>query len=146
MLSIAVGLHTQESDWARCAARAHRDGPTVVLAKTKKGYGMGGVGESRMTSHQQKKLDLDALKVFRDRFGLALTDDALAEMRFYALPENSRELAYLRERRAALGGHLPVRQDAANGSQALVFQVVIYDLPGRDGSRHRPGPHYLKRD
>jgi pyruvate dehydrogenase E1 component len=95
------------------AARAHRDGPTVVLAKTKKGYGMGGVGESRMTSHQQKKLDLDALKVFRDRFGLALTDDALAEMRFYALPENSRELAYLRERRAALGGHLPVRQDAA---------------------------------
>jgi pyruvate dehydrogenase E1 component len=65
------------------AARAHRGGPTVVLAKTKKGYGMGGVGESRMTSHQQKKLDLDALKVFRDRFGLALTDDALAEMRFY---------------------------------------------------------------
>ena len=58
------------------AARAHRDGPTVILAKTKKGYGMGGAGESRMTSHQQKKLDVDALKVFRDRFGLALTDDA----------------------------------------------------------------------
>ena len=74
---------------------------------------MGGVGESRMTSHQQKKLDLDALKVFRDRFGLALTDDALAEMRFYALPENSRESTYLRERRAALGGHLPVRRDSA---------------------------------
>ena len=95
------------------AARAHRDGPTVVLAKTKKGYGMGGVGESRMTSHQQKKLDLDTLKVFRDRFGLALSDDALANMRFYALPEGSRELEYLRERRAALGGHLPVRRDAA---------------------------------
>jgi pyruvate dehydrogenase E1 component len=55
------------------AARAHHDGPTIVLAKTKKGYGMGGVGESRMTSHQQKKLDFDALKVFRDRFGLALS-------------------------------------------------------------------------
>ena len=92
------------------AARGHSDGPTVVLAKTKKGYGMGGVGESRMTSHQQKKLDLGALKVFRDRFGLALSDEALAEMRFYSLAEDSRELAYLRERRAALGGELPVRR------------------------------------
>src|SRR5204862_6697280 len=71
------------------AARAHDDGPTVVLAKTKKGYGMGGVGESRMTSHQQKKLDLDALKAFRDRFGLALSDDALAEMPFHPLAEHS---------------------------------------------------------
>jgi len=95
------------------AARAHRDGPTIVLAKTKKGYGMGGVGESRMTSHQQKKLDLDALKVFRDRFGLALSDDALVEMRFHPLAENSRESVYLRERRAALGGPLPMRRATA---------------------------------
>jgi pyruvate dehydrogenase E1 component len=91
-------------------AQAHRGQPTVVLAKTKKGYGMGGAGESRMTSHQQKKLDLDALKVFRDRFGLALSDDALLEMRFHRLPEESRELAYLRERRRALGGQLPARR------------------------------------
>jgi pyruvate dehydrogenase E1 component len=96
------------------AAQAHDGQPTVVLAKTKKGYGMGGVGESRMTSHQQKKLDLDALKAFRDRFGLALSDDALAEMRFHSLAEDSRELTYLRERRAALGGCLPARRrDAA---------------------------------
>ena len=96
------------------AAQAQRGQPTVVLAKTKKGYGMGGVGESRMTSHQQKKLDLDALKAFRDRFGLALSDEALLEMRFHSLAEDSRELAYLRERRVALGGYLPVRrQDAA---------------------------------
>jgi pyruvate dehydrogenase E1 component len=91
-------------------AQAHRGQPTVVLAKTKKGYGTGGTGESRMTSHQQKKLDLEALKVFRDRLGLALSDDALLEMRFQSLPQDSREIEYLRERRAALGGYLPVRR------------------------------------
>ncbi|MFX8624387.1 pyruvate dehydrogenase (acetyl-transferring), homodimeric type, partial [Acinetobacter baumannii] len=55
---------------AFAAARAHRGQPTVILAKTKKGYGMGGAGESRMTAHQTKKLDLDALKAFRERFRL----------------------------------------------------------------------------
>ena len=96
------------------AAKAHRGQPSVVLAKTKKGYGMGGAGESRMTSHQQKKLDVDALRAFRDRFALPLSDEALAEMRFLRPHENSRELEYLRERRAALGGSLPVRQTRAS--------------------------------
>jgi len=95
------------------AARSHAGQPTVVLAKTKKGYGMGGVGESRMTSHQQKKLDLDALKAFRDRFRLDLTDDDLAQMHFHRPAEDSAELAYLRERRAALGGALPARRNDA---------------------------------
>src|SRR4051812_3209410 len=62
-------------------ARAHRGQPTVILAKTKKGYGMGAAGESRMTAHQQKKLDLDAIKIFRDRFHLPLSDEDLAELR-----------------------------------------------------------------
>ena len=95
------------------AAQAHRGEPTVVLAKTKKGYGMGGAGESRMTAHQQKKLDLDALRHLRDQFGLRLSDEDLREMRFYALPEDSPELRYLRQRRTALGGHLPMRRPAA---------------------------------
>jgi pyruvate dehydrogenase E1 component len=96
------------------SAQAHAGQPTVVLAKTKKGYGMGGAGESRMTSHQQKKLDLDALKAFRDRFRLALSDDDLLEMRFHPLAADSPDLAYLRERRAALGGPVPLRRrDAA---------------------------------
>ncbi|HEY3459940.1 MAG TPA: pyruvate dehydrogenase (acetyl-transferring), homodimeric type, partial [Casimicrobiaceae bacterium] len=77
------------------------------------GYGMGGAGESRMTSHQQKKLDLDALRAFRDRFHLALSDDDIEQMRFLALPDGSPELAYLRARRAALGGDLPVRRTEA---------------------------------
>jgi pyruvate dehydrogenase E1 component len=95
---------------AFAAARSHRGQPTVILAKTKKGYGMGGVGESRMTAHQAKKLDVAALKVFRDRFQLPLSDDDVAALRFYRPPEHSRELEYLAERRAALGGALPARR------------------------------------
>jgi pyruvate dehydrogenase E1 component len=92
------------------AAKAHKGRPTVILAKTKKGYGMGGAGESRMTSHQAKKLDIDALKAFRDRFALPLSDDDVAQLRFYRPAEDSQEMRYLRERRTALGGYMPARQ------------------------------------
>ena len=94
------------------AAALHKGRPTVILAKTKKGFGMGKAGESRMTVHQQKKLDVDALKEFRDRFALPLTDDDVAALKFYRPPEDSAELTYLRERRAALGGALPKRRRA----------------------------------
>ncbi len=92
------------------AAREHKGQPTVILAKTKKGYGMGGAGESRMTSHQQKKLDVEALMAFRDRFKLPLSDDDVTQMRFYKPAEDSVEMKYLHERRAALGGYLPQRR------------------------------------
>jgi pyruvate dehydrogenase E1 component len=95
---------------AFAAAKAHKGRPTVILAKTKKGYGMGGAGESRMTSHQAKKLDIDALKAFRDRFALPLSDDDVAELRFYRPAEDSQEMHYLRERRTALDGYMPARQ------------------------------------
>jgi pyruvate dehydrogenase E1 component len=95
---------------AFAAAKAHKGRPTVILAKTKKGYGMGGAGESRMTSHQAKKLDIDALKAFRDRFALPLSDDDVAQLRFYRPAEDSQEMRYLRERRASLGGYMPARQ------------------------------------
>ncbi len=95
---------------AFAAARAHQGRPTVILAKTKKGYGMGGAGESRMTSHQAKKLDLDAVKAFRDRFALPLSDDDVAQLRFYKPEPDSLEMRYLHERRAALGGALPARK------------------------------------
>ncbi|PNQ04040.1 alpha-ketoglutarate dehydrogenase [Sphingobium sp. SA916] len=94
---------------AFAAARAHKGRPTVILAKTKKGYGMGGAGESRMTAHQAKKLDIDALIAFRDRFGLPLSDEAVASLQFVKPAEDSPEMAYLRSRREALGGALPVR-------------------------------------
>ena len=94
---------------AFAAARAHRGQPTVILAKTKKGYGMGRAGESRMTAHQEKKLDLEALQDFRARFDLPLSDADLAELRFLRLPEGSAELSYLKRRRELLGGPVPSR-------------------------------------
>src|SRR4029077_59905 len=83
------------------AAQAHHGQPTVILAKTKKGFGMGGAGESRMTAHQAKKLDAGALKAFRDRFHLPLTDADLEQLRFYRPSDDSAEIAYLKQRRAA---------------------------------------------
>ncbi|KJK25961.1 pyruvate dehydrogenase [Burkholderiaceae bacterium 16] len=95
------------------AAQEHKGQPTVILAKTKKGYGMGEAGESRMTAHQQKKLDIDALLAFRDRFALPLDDDAVAALRFCKPAEDSPEMAYLHARRQALGGYLPARARTA---------------------------------
>jgi pyruvate dehydrogenase E1 component len=95
---------------AFAAARAHTGQPTVILAKTKKGYGMGDAGESRMTSHQQKKLDPASLRALRDRFSLPLSDEQVEELAFIKPAEDSVELRYLRARRAELGGYLPVRR------------------------------------
>ena len=95
---------------AFAAAKAHRGAPTVILAKTKKGYGMGGAGESRMTAHQAKKLDLEALRAFRDRFDLPLAEADLEGLSFLRPAEDSPEMVYLRARRAALGGSLPARR------------------------------------
>jgi pyruvate dehydrogenase E1 component len=97
---------------AFAAAQTHTGRPTVILAKTKKGFGMGGAGESRMTSHQAKKLDIDALRAFRDRFALPLGEQDLTELRFFKPAEDSAEMQYLRARRAALGGPLPLRNPA----------------------------------
>jgi len=94
---------------AFAAARAHKGRPTVILAKTKKGYGMGNAGESRMTAHQAKKLDVEALIEFRDRFKLPLTNDEVAALKFCKPADDSAEIAYLRARREALGGYMPKR-------------------------------------
>ncbi|MFM0208125.1 alpha-ketoglutarate dehydrogenase [Paraburkholderia sediminicola] len=91
------------------AAAKHCGQPTVILAKTKKGFGMGHAGESRNTSHQQKKLDVDALKAFRNRFALPLDDSAVEAMHFYKPGDDSAEQRYLHARRDALGGYLPKR-------------------------------------
>jgi pyruvate dehydrogenase E1 component len=95
---------------AFAAAKAHKGRPTVILAKTKKGYGMGNAGESRMTAHQSKKLDLEALVAFRDRFNLPLTQKDLEELNFFKPAADSREMKYLHKRRESLGGFLPARR------------------------------------
>ncbi len=109
---------------AFAAARAHTGQPTVILAKTKKGYGMGDAGESRMTSHQQKKLDPASLRGLRDRFSLPLSDEQVEELAFIKPAEDSVELRYLRARRAELGGYLPVRR--ANAPPVAVPALSAY--------------------
>lgn len=94
------------------AAVRHTGRPTVILAQTKKGYGMGEAGQGKMTTHQAKKLDAGALLDFRDRFDLPLTDTQVEDLAFYKPADNSDEMRYLRERRAELGGSIPRRISA----------------------------------
>ena len=94
---------------AYSAAVKHKGQPTVILAKTIKGYGMGKAGEGQNITHQQKKMDTAALKAFRDRFNVPISDEVIADIPFYKPAENSPEIQYLKAARAALGGSLPVR-------------------------------------
>jgi len=91
-------------------AVTHRGSPTVILAKTIKGYGLGEAGEGRNISHQQKKLNEEELREFRTRFGIPVSDEDLAEVPFYRAAEDSAEMRYLHERRKQLGGYLPARR------------------------------------
>ncbi|MGA2927161.1 MAG: pyruvate dehydrogenase (acetyl-transferring), homodimeric type [Solirubrobacteraceae bacterium] len=99
------------------AAANHAGNPTVILAKTIKGYGMGVSGEGQMITHQAKKMTEAALLAFRDRFELPLTDEQVLKAEYYKPPADSPEMEYLRERRAALGGSLPARRRKAGSLQ-----------------------------
>ncbi|WP_298351427.1 pyruvate dehydrogenase (acetyl-transferring), homodimeric type [Rhodoblastus sp.] len=92
------------------AAVEHKGQPTVILAKTVKGYGMGSAGEAQMMAHQAKKMSLEALKQFRDRFNIPVSDAEIEHLPFIRFPEGSQEMNYLRARRQALGGYLPARR------------------------------------
>ena len=96
------------------AATKHEGQPTVILAKTIKGYGMGHVGRAKNPTHQQKKLELDSIREFRDRFAIPIPDDQLADLPYFKPAEDSPEMKYLHERRAALGGYLPRRRQKAD--------------------------------
>ncbi len=104
------GGHDFKKLYAAFSAAVKTKGkPTVILAKTKKGYGMGKAGESKMTNHQQKELNLDALKEFRDRFQLDIPDNKIENLEFYKPSDDSDEIKYLKKRRDILGGPLPKR-------------------------------------
>jgi pyruvate dehydrogenase E1 component len=98
---------------AYAAATAHKGQPTVILAKTIKGYGMGEAGEAQNITHQQKKMGTTSVKAFRDRFKLPVRDEDLEKLPYLTFPEGSKELEYMRERRMALGGYLPSRRRTA---------------------------------
>jgi pyruvate dehydrogenase E1 component len=91
----------------------HKGQPTVILAKTIKGYGMGESGEAQNITHQQKKMSHDAIRKFRDRFQIPVADDKLDEVAYVTFPEGSPELEYMRARRMELGGYLPARRGKA---------------------------------
>ncbi len=95
---------------AYSAATKHAGQPTVILAKTIKGYGMGTAGEAQNITHQQKKMGTTSLEAFRDRFKLPIPDDKLDEIPYLNFAEDSEELKYMHERRKALGGYLPSRR------------------------------------
>lgn len=103
-------------------AMEHKGGPTVILAKTVKGYGMGEGGESRNFTHQAKKLDEEQMLQFRDRFNLPLTDEQVKACAFIRPSEDSPEMKYLHERRKALGGYLPSRN----------VKPITIKIPGRE--------------
>jgi pyruvate dehydrogenase E1 component len=98
---------------AYAAAMKHSGQPTVILAKTIKGYGMGEAGESQNITHQQKKMGTSSIKTFRDRFNIPVSDEQLDEVPYVKFAEGSAELNYMRERREALGGYLPARRRKA---------------------------------
>ncbi|MFA6050987.1 MAG: pyruvate dehydrogenase (acetyl-transferring), homodimeric type [Methylobacter sp.] len=92
------------------AAVNHQGQPTVILAKTIKGYGMGESGQAQNITHQQKKMSTSSLSSFRDRYGLPVTDEELHDLPYISFPEGSKELEYMKQRRTELGGHLPARR------------------------------------
>ncbi|MEZ0151953.1 MAG: pyruvate dehydrogenase (acetyl-transferring), homodimeric type [Candidatus Reddybacter sp.] len=107
------GGHDPYKVYAAYAEAAENKGqPSVILAMTVKGYGMGESGEAANDTHSIKKLDMQSLKNFRDRYGLPISDDELVDVPYYRPPEDSPELNYMRKQREALGGYLPAR-DAA---------------------------------
>jgi pyruvate dehydrogenase E1 component len=108
------GGHDPQKVYNAFAAAVQDQGvPTVVLAQTIKGYGLGEAGEGKNITHQQKKLNEEELRYFRGRFGIPISDEDLKEAPFHKLDENSEEFAYLEERRKELGGYLPKRTSNA---------------------------------
>jgi len=125
------GGHDPHKVYAAYAEAVESTGrPTVILAKTVKGYGMGEAGEGQNITHSQKKMGEDALKAFRDRFNIPISDDDIAEAPFYKFAEDSVEMEYMRNSREQLGGYMPVRSDTAE--PLIIPGLDIFDALLKD--------------
>jgi pyruvate dehydrogenase E1 component len=120
---------------AYSAAVRHTGEPTVILAKTVKGYGMGEAGEGQNITHQQKKMGEHVLRAFRDRFDLDISDEQIGELPFLPLPGGSREHSYLHERRQALGGYLPTRRTRSESLAVPPLSAFDAQLKGTGDRR-----------
>ncbi|MSQ88018.1 MAG: pyruvate dehydrogenase (acetyl-transferring), homodimeric type [Betaproteobacteria bacterium] len=118
------------------AATRYTGQPTVILAQTKKGYGMGHWGQGKMGTHQQKKLNDAALLEFRDRFALALPDDDVINVRFHRPPDDAQEMRYLHAQREKLGGYLPARSSEAPRLPAPALETFAKILGGSNTREH----------
>ena len=117
---------------AYAAATQHTSQPTVILAKTIKGYGMGEAGEGQNITHQQKKMGTSSIKAFRDRFSVPISDDQLEKVPFYRPPEDAPEMQYMRSRIAAMGGSLPSRRRTAEALEVPPLSAFEAQLKGTD--------------
>ena len=120
---------------AYAAAVKHKGQPTVILAKTIKGYGMGEAGEGQNITHQAKKMGTTSIREFRDRFNIPIPDDKLEEVPFFKPAEDSPEMQYLKERVKALGGSLPVRRRKAEPLEVpdlAAFETLLKSSEGRE--------------
>jgi pyruvate dehydrogenase E1 component len=117
------------------AATEHKGQPTVVLARTIKGYGLGESGEGKNITHQQKKLNEEELKAFRSRFGIPLSDEEIENLSFYRPPDDSPELAYLRKRRQELGGYLPKRVNRSKPLREVPADAFEEFYTGTEGRK-----------
>src|SRR5258707_4701353 len=115
------------------AAVEHKGGPTVVLARTIKGYGLGEAGEGKNITHQQKKMNEEELRAFRTRFGIPIADADIAKTAFYRPADDSIEVRYMRERRMALGGDVASRQKP-HGTHATLPRRGLRPVPQRTRS------------
>jgi pyruvate dehydrogenase E1 component len=118
---------------AYAAAVKHKGQPTVILAKTVKGYGMGESGEAQNITHQQKKMGTSSIRAFRDRFNVPIPDDKVDEVPFYRPPEDSPEMQYLRSRIQAMGGSLPARRRRAHALEVPALAAFEQQLKGTEG-------------
>jgi pyruvate dehydrogenase E1 component len=116
------------------AAVEHKGQPTVILAWTIKGYGLGESGEGKNITHQQKKMNEEELRAFRNKFGIPISDEDVAQAPFYKPPEDSEDVQYLRARRQALGGFIPERREIAPALQTPPASI-FKDMYGGSGDR-----------
>lgn len=139
MMKIRRGGHDPQKVYAAYyEATQHKGAPTVVLAKTVKGYGLGEAGEGLNVAHNTKKIDLDNVRKFRDRFGIPIPEDEIKDIPYYKPPEDSPEMKYLRNRRQELGGFIPARKPTEERLDVPALDAKTWNskplLPGSDGA------------
>src|SRR5829696_7875554 len=117
------------------AAVEHKGAPTVILARTIKGYGLGEAGEGKNITHQQKKMNEEELRAFRTRFGIPISDTEISKTPFYRPADDSIEIRYLRQRREALGGYVPTRKICSEALQAVPTELFDEFGSGTDGRK-----------